>query len=172
MAPKLLYKKKSQLNKKKPFKKSTKIISKPAEMDHDEINGSDDLDGSLDALEFDSAYLFIIKLHICIILLQCCFILGESDHDASISEDDDGKVYDSDDLDEEVEKLKTSDPEFYKYLKECDKNLEKMSHQSNNDDNDSVDDRIEDSDYDEDDVEGIKSEKLHKPPVNLEVSTL
>jgi len=97
-----------------------------------------------------------------------CFILGESDHNASLSEDD-GKVYDSDDLDEEVEKLKTSDPEFYKYLKECDKNLGKMS-QSNDDDD--VGGSDEDTDYDEDDVEGIKSEKLHKPPVNLEVSTL
>lgn len=101
-------------------------------------------------------------------ITYCCFILGESDHNASLSEDD-GKVYDSDDLDEEVEKLKTSDPEFYKYLKECDKNLEKMS-QSNDDDG--VGDSDEDNDYDEDDVEGIKSEKLHKPPVNLEVSTL
>lgn len=74
-------------------------------------------------------------------------------------------MYDSDELDEEVEKLKTSDPEFYKYLKECDKNLIKMSNDDDDDDNGDSDD-----DYDEDDVEGIKSEKLHKPPVNLEVS--
>lgn len=72
-------------------------------------------------------------------------------------------------MDEEVEKLKTSDPEFYKYLKECDKNLAKMS-QSNDDDDDDDDGVGDDDDYDEDDVEGIKSEKLHKPPVNLEVS--
>jgi nucleolar complex protein 2 len=78
-------------------------------------------------------------------------------------------VYDSDDLDQDVEKLKTSDPEFYKYLKECDKNLEKMA-QSNDNDNVSGSNEDDDDDYDEDDVEGIKSEKLHKPPVNLEVS--
>lgn len=71
-------------------------------------------------------------------------------------------MYDSDDLNDEVEKLKTSDPEFYKYLKECDKSLSKMS-QTNDNNND--------DDYDEDDVEGIKSEKLHKPPLDLEVST-
>lgn len=70
-------------------------------------------------------------------------------------------MYDSDDLNDEVEKLKTSDPEFYKYLKECDKSLSKMS-QTNDNNND--------DDYDEDDVEGIKSEKLHKPPIDLEVS--
>lgn len=96
------------------------------------------------------------------------FLLGESDHDASLSEDEDGKVYDSDDLDGDIEKLKTSDPEFYKYLKECDKSLSKMSQSNNdNDENDDVDD--DDDEYDEDDVEGIKSEKIHKPPVNLEV---
>lgn len=67
-------------------------------------------------------------------------------------------MYDSDDLNDEVEKLKTSDPEFYKYLKECDKSLSKMSETNDNDD------------YDEDDVEGIKSEKLHKPPKELEVN--
>lgn len=94
-------------------------------------------------------------------------ISGESDNN-TLSDGDDGQVYDSDDLDEEVEKLKASDPEFYKYLKECDKNLIKMS----NDDDGPGDDGSGDSDddYDEDDVEGIKSEKLHKPPVNLEVS--
>lgn len=95
------------------------------------------------------------------------YLLGESDHDASLSEDD-GKVYDSDDLDDEVEKLKTSDPEFYKYLKECDKNLAKMSQSNGDDDGDSDDG----DDYDEDDVEGIKSEKLHKLPMNLEVSNM
>jgi len=92
---------------------------------------------------------------------------GDSDHDASLS-DDDGKIYDSDDLDEEVEKLKTSDPEFYKYLKECDKNLSTISQSNDGDDSD----KNSDDDYDEDDVEGIKSEKLHKPPVNLEVSNV
>lgn len=97
------------------------------------------------------------------------FVVGESDHDASLSEGDDDKIYDSDELDEEVEKLKTSDPEFYKYLKECDKNLAKMS--QSNDDDDDVDNDDDDDDYDEDDVEGVKSEKLHKPPVNLEVSS-
>lgn len=97
-------------------------------------------------------------------------ISGESDHDTSFSDVDDGQVYDSDDLDEEVEKLKTSDPEFYKYLKECDKNLTKMSNDDDGgDDNGNGD---SDDDYDEDDVEGIKSEKLHKPPVNLEVSNI
>jgi len=95
-----------------------------------------------------------------VIGFNSCFLSGESDHDASLSEDEEGHVCDSDDLDEEVEKLKTSDPEFYKYLKECDKNLAKIS-QSNDDDDD---------DYDEDDVEGIKNQKLHKPPLNLEVS--
>lgn len=100
------------------------------------------------------------------------FVSGESDHNASLSEDETGNVYDSDDLDDEVEKLKFSDPEFYKYLKECDKNLSNMSHinddnddENKGDDNDDIDD-----DYDEDDVEGIKSEKLHKPPKDLEVS--
>lgn len=73
-------------------------------------------------------------------------------------------------MDEEVEKLKTADPEFYKYLKECDKSLSKMS-KSNNDDDEDGDD-IDDDDYDEDDVEGIKSQKLHKPPTNLEVSNI
>lgn len=73
-------------------------------------------------------------------------------------------MYDSDDLDEDLEKLKTSDPEFYKYLKECDKKLASMPEQ---DGDESFND---DDDYDEDDVEGIKSEKLHKPPTNLEVS--
>lgn len=75
-------------------------------------------------------------------------------------------MYDSDDLDEDLEKLKTSDPEFYKYLKECDK---KLSSIRNPDDNDSFHD---DDDYDEDDVEGIKSEKIHKPPTDLEVTNL
>lgn len=42
--------------------------------------------------------------------------------------------------------------------------------ESNNDDVGDNDD--DDDDYDEDDVEGIKSEKLHKPPVNLEVSSV
>lgn len=78
-------------------------------------------------------------------------------------------MYDSDGLDEEVEKLKTADPEFYKYLKECDKSLSKMS-KSNDDDEDN--DEGDNADYDEDDVEGIKSQKLHKPPTNLEVSNL
>lgn len=85
-----------------------------------------------------------------------------------MSEDEEGNVYDSDDLDGEVEKLKTTDPEFYKYLKECDKNLVKMSKSNDSDNNEDVND---DDEYDEDDVEGIKSEKLHKPPANLEVSS-
>lgn len=80
-------------------------------------------------------------------------------------------MYDSDDLDDEVEKLKTSDPEFYKYLKECDKNLAKMSNEDGDDNDGEVEDD-DDDDYDEDDVEGIKSEKLHKPPSNLEVSNV
>jgi len=93
------------------------------------------------------------------------FVSGESEHDASLSEDDDGNAYDSDDLDEDLEKLKTSDPEFYKDLKECDKKLTNMTEK---DDDESLNE--DDDDYDEDDVEGIKSEKLHKPPTNLEVS--
>lgn len=88
-----------------------------------------------------------------------CFVSGESDYDGSFSENEYDNLYDSDGLDEEVEKLKTSDPEFYKYLKECDKTLTKIT--------DSNDD-----DYDEDDTEGIKSEKLHKPPKDLEVSNV
>lgn len=108
-----------------------------------------------------------------LLILIIFLILGQSDHDASLSEDESGKVYDSDDLDDEVEKLKTSDPEFYKYLKECDKNLAKMS---NGEDDDYSDynphdnDDDNDDDYDEDDIEGIKSQKLHKPPTNLEVN--
>lgn len=118
---------------------------------------------------------------ICLIVLVVFSAPGESDH-ASLSEndDDDGGVYDSDGLDEEVEKLKTSDPEFYKYLKECDKNLAKMSQSKDDDDDDDDNDDggdggigdDSDDDYDEDDVEGIKSEKLHKPPSNLEVNRL
>jgi len=144
MAPKNVTKKKSQPIKKKPTKKSPKIVPKPVEMDVDDSDGNGESDGSLDAIEFDS----------------------ESDHGASLSEDEEGNVYDSDDLDGEVEKLKTSDPEFYKYLKECDKNLVKMSKSNGSDD-----DISDDDDYDEDDVEGIKSEKLHKPPVNLEIGS-
>lgn len=142
MAPKNVMKKKLQPNKKKQSKKSSKIVSKSVKMDVEDSDGIDDSDGSLDAIEFDS----------------------ESDHGASLSEDEEGHVCDSDDLDEEIEKLKTSDPEFYKYLKECDKNLVKVS-QSNNDDDD------DDDDYDEDDVEGIKNQKLHKPPLNLEIGS-
>jgi len=56
MAPKILMKKTLQLNKKKPFKKSAKMISKPVELDHEEIDGNRDSDGSLDAIEFDSKY--------------------------------------------------------------------------------------------------------------------
>lgn len=77
-------------------------------------------------------------------------------------------MYDSDGLDEEVEKLKTSDPEFYKYLKECDKNLTKIT-DSNDDDEQDVDDN-DDDDYDN--FEGIKSEKLQKPPKNIEVNNV
>lgn len=99
------------------------------------------------------------------IVISTLLVSGESDHDASLSEDDDGNAYDSDDLDEDLEKLKTSDPEFYKYLKECDKKLTNMPEQDNDE---SFND--DDDDYDEYDVEGIKSEKIHKPPTNLEVS--
>lgn len=49
-------KKTSQLNKKKPFKKSAKVISKPVELDHEKIDGNDDSNSSLDAIEFDSKY--------------------------------------------------------------------------------------------------------------------
>lgn len=166
MAPKNVTKKKLRLNNTKPHKKSAKIVSKPVETETNDHDDSNDSDGSLDAIEFDSEYIYILKI-ICYTNIISVNLLGASDHDASLSEDD-GKVYDSDDLDDEVEKLKTSDPEFYKYLKECDKNLAKMS-QSNDDDDD---DGGDDDDYDEDDVEGIKSEKLHKPPMNLEVSNM
>ena len=97
-----------------------------------------------------------------IVVVTFVFVSGESDHDATFSEDDDDNMYDSDDLDKDLEKLKTSDPEFYKYLKECDKKLTNMP----------GDDSLDDDDYDEDDVEGIKSEKLHKPPTDLEVSNV
>lgn len=73
-------------------------------------------------------------------------------------------MYDSDDLEDEVEKLKNSDPEFYKYIKECDKNLSKLSESNGLDSQDESDE-----DYDEDDIEGIKAEKLHKPSTDLEV---
>ncbi|VVC36265.1 Armadillo-type fold,Armadillo-like helical,Nucleolar complex protein 2 [Cinara cedri] len=135
MAPSNVTKKNVQLKKKKLTKKSSKLVSKHVETNSDSNNDSD---GSMDAIQFDS----------------------ESDN-ASLNDSEDGEVYDSDGLDEEVEKLKTSDPEFYKYLKECDKNLTKIT-----DDGEDNDD-----DYDEDDIEGIKSEKLHKPPENLEVGS-
>ncbi|XP_026804371.1 nucleolar complex protein 2 homolog [Rhopalosiphum maidis] len=141
MAPKSVMKKK-QIKSKKSTAKTSKVVSKKIEAMSDSNNDSDD--ESLDAIEFNS----------------------ESDHDASLSEDDDGNAYDSDDLDEDLEKLKTSDPEFYKYLKECDKKLTNMPEQDNDE---SFND--DDDDYDEYDVEGIKSEKIHKPPTNLEIGS-
>lgn len=65
--------------------------------------------------------------------------------------------------------MKTSDPEFYKYLKECDKNLTQITDSIDDDENDG-EHGVDDDDYYEDDLEGIRSEKLHKPPKNLEVN--
>lgn len=51
MAPKSFTKKKIQIKKTKPAKRTAKMVTKPIEVD----NGSDDdSDGSLDAIEFNS----------------------------------------------------------------------------------------------------------------------
>ncbi|XP_050533734.1 nucleolar complex protein 2 homolog [Daktulosphaira vitifoliae] len=131
------------LKKKTILKKKKSISEKLKKVESDDESKCSD--NSLDCIEFNS----------------------ESDHDASsLSEDEGGRVYDSDDLEDEVEKLKTSDPEFYKYIKECDKSLSKIS-ESNGFDSQAE----EDEDYDEDDIEGIKAEKLHKPSTDLEIGS-
>ncbi|XP_050428308.1 nucleolar complex protein 2 homolog [Adelges cooleyi] len=140
MAPKV----KTAAKKNTSFNKKKISLKKPVAKQLPKKHHVDDSDDSLDCIKFNS----------------------DSDHDASsLSEDEGGQVYDSDDLEDEVEKLKTSDPEFYKYIKECDKNLSKISES-----NDLSNDDDDDEDY-EDEEEGIKSEKLHKPPDHLEIGS-
>jgi hypothetical protein len=51
MAPKSFTKKKLQIKKTKPTRKTAKMVTKPIEVDN---TSNDDTDGSLDALEFNS----------------------------------------------------------------------------------------------------------------------